>query len=53
MYNHIMIDTNDDSLDFFNVKEFTFDETTQSYMLLSQNNETHIFQKENVKRLAM
>jgi len=53
MYNHIAIDTIDDSLDFFNVKSFDFNEELQMYELLSQNNEYHFFQKKDVNRIIM
>jgi len=53
MYNHIAIDTIDDSLDFFNVKSFDFDEELQMYKLLSQNNQWNFFPKKDIKRIIM
>lgn len=54
MYKHIMIETVDNDVhNFFNVKEFEFDEVTDAYRLLSQNNHYHFFQKKEVKRVII
>jgi len=43
MYKHILIETVNNTLDFFNVKQFDYDEDLKVYKLLSQNNEWHFF----------
>ena len=45
MYKHILIEVKDNVLDFFNVKEFEYDQNLNVYRLLSQNDEWHFFEK--------
>jgi len=53
MIKHVMVETNEDTLEFFNVNDFRYDSETNSYVLLSQNNELHSFARENVKQIVL
>jgi len=53
MINHVMIETNEDTYDFYNVQDFRFDKESNSYLLLSQNNDFHTFARENIKQIVI
>lgn len=50
---HISIRTLDNEWNFFNVQDFRFDKESNSYLLLSQNNELHTFSRESVRDVIL
>jgi len=50
---HILIETNENTYNFFNVKDFHYDKDSASYVLLSQNNELHTFARKNVRSVII
>lgn len=54
MYKHILVQLKDNNeFEFFNVKEFDYNSESDTYILLSQNDEFHIFPKDSIKRLVL
>lgn len=53
MYKHILIRLTDDEREFFNVPSFYKHEESNSFILLSQNGNYHIFPTENVVEVVV
>lgn len=50
-YKDVVVETLEDTHTFFNVKNLTYNRETNSWELLSQNDDLHIFPRECVNQI--